>query len=125
MQYRSSTAGTYTTLTPPQVNKLRHLTLVSLASHKRVLSYSVLLDKLDLQDGGSTSLNASASGPSSHMSARDIRNLEDIIIDAIYAGILSARLNQRQQQLEVESVLGRDVQGIQEIEKLSSVLKEW
>ncbi|UZJ54663.1 hypothetical protein CBS101457_003983 [Exobasidium rhododendri] len=122
-QYRTSAPGTFALLTQVQLNKLRQLTLVSLASRSRALSYSTLIRSLGLS--GSSEADSSAPGPSSHISARDIRALEDLIIEAIYAGILSARLDQREQRVEVESVLGRDVRGIGEIEKMSSVLEEW
>jgi COP9 signalosome complex subunit 7 len=121
--YRSSLPGTFTDLTQVQLNKLRHLTLVTLASRSRVLSYSSLVASLAVKD--TEGEEASAPGPSSHLSARDIRALEDIIIDAIYAGIFSARLDQRKQRVEVESIMGRDVKGTEEIEHIASVLKQW
>ena len=38
-----------------------------------------------------------------------IRALEDLLIEAIYADLLVGRINQRDQVLEVDSVIGRDV----------------
>lgn len=38
-----------------------------------------------------------------------IRQLEDLIIEALYADLLKARINQKRQVLEVDSVIGRDV----------------
>ena len=119
-QYQSSPPGTFPTLTQSQLNKLRHLTLVSLASQSRVLPYSLLMQSLGLQGAA----DASRGEPSSKMSASDIRALEDIIIDAIYTGILSARLDQRWQRVEVESVMGRDVRA-EAVGSLSSSLEEW
>lgn len=122
MLYKASRAsGTFPTLSTNHLNKLRHLTLVSLASRSRVLQYSSLIRDLDLHDTNSIS----SGGPSSHISAKDIRALEDIIIDAIYAGILSARLDQRKQRVEVESVMGRDVKGEKQVGELSTILEQW
>lgn len=38
-----------------------------------------------------------------------IRQLEDLIIEALYSDLLQARINQKRQVLEVDSVVGRDV----------------
>lgn len=38
-----------------------------------------------------------------------IRELEDLIIEALYSDLLKARINQKRQLLEVDSVIGRDV----------------
>ncbi|KAF8885589.1 hypothetical protein BD779DRAFT_1662842 [Infundibulicybe gibba] len=75
-------------LTPAQLTKLKHLSLVSLASHRRILPYA--------------DLTASLAMPS-------IRELEDLIIDAIYLDVLRGKLDQRAQQLEVEYTMGRDL----------------
>ena len=39
-----------------------------------------------------------------------IRELEDLIIDGIYLDLIGGKLDQKYQQLEVEYVLGRDVE---------------
>lgn len=38
-----------------------------------------------------------------------VRKLEDLIIEALYSDLLKARINQKRQVLEVDSVVGRDV----------------
>lgn len=86
------------------------------------MPYLEVIQALYLHSNGTDSTSG---GPSSHMTAKDIRVLEDIIIDAIYAGLLSARLDQRKQRIEVESVMGRDIKGVEEIGKLSNVLEDW
>lgn len=126
IQYKAAPPGTFPTLSPNHLNKLRQLTLVSLASRSRVLSYSTLVQHLNLQsEVGAGSVAGSSSGRTFTLSARDIRALEDVIIEGIYAGILSARLDQRKQRVEVESVMGRDVTSVQDVEKMSSILQEW
>lgn len=39
-----------------------------------------------------------------------IRDLEDLIIDAIYLDILRGKLDQKEQQLEIEYTMGRDLE---------------
>lgn len=40
------------------------------------------------------------------------RELEDLIIEALYSDLLKARINQKRQLLEVDSVVGRDVKPV-------------
>ncbi|XP_078032863.1 COP9 signalosome subunit 7 isoform X3 [Augochlora pura] len=76
-------------LTPTQKKKLQHLTIVTLATKSRCIPYSVLLDELDI---------------------KNVRDLEDLIIEAIYADIIHGKLDQKNSQLEVDYAgLGRDV----------------
>lgn len=52
-------------LTPVMDRKLKHLTILTLATQKKTLPYDDLMNELDL---------------------KNVRHLEDIIIEAIYAG---------------------------------------
>ncbi|KAF8584977.1 hypothetical protein K439DRAFT_1653076 [Ramaria rubella] len=78
----------YPSLNAAQIAKLKHLSLASFALQKRVLPYAMLQSSLDL--------------PS-------IRALEDVIIDAIYLDIIRGKLDQKQQEFQVEWVMGRDL----------------
>jgi len=53
-----------------------------------------------------------------------VRELEDLIIEAIYAGIIQGRIDQRQQQIEIHYAIGRDVQA-KEIDTLMQTLLAW
>ena len=53
-----------------------------------------------------------------------IRELEDLIIDAIYLDILRGKLDQKEQQLEVEYTMGRDLEP-GKVENLLAALKGW
>ena len=53
-----------------------------------------------------------------------IRELEDLIIDGIYLDLISGRLDQKYQQLEVEYALGRDVEE-EKVSVLLDSLREW
>ncbi|KAF7385452.1 hypothetical protein HZH68_013882 [Vespula germanica] len=76
-------------LTPTQKKKLQHLTIVTLATKSKCIPYSVLLEELDI---------------------KNVRDLEDLIIEAIYADIIHGKLDQKNSQLEVDYAgLGRDV----------------
>ncbi|KZC14081.1 COP9 signalosome complex subunit 7 [Dufourea novaeangliae] len=76
-------------LTPIQKKKLQHLTIVTLATKSRCIPYSVLLEELDI---------------------KNVRDLEDLIIEAVYADIIHGKLDQKNSQLEVDYAgLGRDV----------------
>ncbi|KZT64026.1 hypothetical protein DAEQUDRAFT_733166 [Daedalea quercina L-15889] len=90
-------------LNQAQVTKLKHLSLVSLAMESRKLPYRQLLEQLEMPT---------------------IRELEDLIIDAIYLDIIRGKLDQKEQQFDVEYTMGRDVEP-GKIEALLSSLKNW
>ncbi|KAG8939036.1 hypothetical protein FRC00_014239, partial [Tulasnella sp. 408] len=53
-----------------------------------------------------------------------LRELEDLIIDAMYQDVLKGRLDQKEQQLELEYTMGRDIRPGQ-LEQLLAALKSW
>lgn len=53
-----------------------------------------------------------------------IRELEDLFIDAIYLDILRGKLDQKEQQLEIEYTMGRDLEP-GKLEKLLEALQNW
>lgn len=53
-----------------------------------------------------------------------IRELEDLIIDAIYLDILRGKLDQKESQLEVEYTMGRDLES-GKIESVLAALQDW
>lgn len=53
-----------------------------------------------------------------------IRDLEDLIIDAIYLDILRGKLDQKEQQLEIEYTMGRDLEP-GKVESVLSALQNW
>ncbi|KZV89066.1 hypothetical protein EXIGLDRAFT_722005 [Exidia glandulosa HHB12029] len=90
-------------LNAAQTTKLKCLSLVALASRTRLLPYATLQRSLDIPT---------------------IRELEHLIIDAIYQDLLSGKLDQRHQRLEVSSVVGRDLPP-GELQGVLDALKEW
>ena len=68
--------------------KLRLLTVVSLAETSKVLAYSLLMTELGLTT---------------------IRELEDLVIEGISAGVVQGKLDQKSSHFEVDYVIGRDI----------------
>jgi len=91
-------------LSPLQVKKLQQLTIVTLAAANKVIPYTVLQQQLDMPVG--------------------LRELEDLIIDAIYQGIVQGKLDQKSQQFEVESAMGRDLKP-ETLDSMIEVLANW
>lgn len=91
-------------LTDAQSQKLRQLTLLTLATSPSTLSYTYLLAALSL--------------PS-------IRALEDLIISNIYAGLLSAKLDTLAKRMDVSSVAPlRDLRP-DSVPQMVAVLEDW
>ncbi|NIG61244.1 COP9 signalosome complex subunit 7a isoform 1 [Pontoporia blainvillei] len=89
-------------LTEAQKNKLRHLSVVTLAAKVKCIPYAVLLEALAL---------------------RNVRQLEDLVIEAVYADVLRGSLDQRNQRLEVDYSIGRDIQR-QDLSAIARTLQE-
>jgi len=93
----------YPELTPAMINKLRHLTIVSLATKDKCIPYSKLLKELDM---------------------KNLRELEDLIIDVIYADIVRGKLDQKNNRLEVDYTVGRDIKPT-DVDIVIQVLQDW
>lgn len=90
-------------LTPNQELKLKKLTIVSLSSERRTIPYNDLLRQLDINN---------------------VRELEDLIIDCIYQGIIKGRLDQKSSHLEIDFAIGRDLRPGQ-LETMMETLINW
>ncbi|KAG8765706.1 hypothetical protein FRC12_007353 [Ceratobasidium sp. 428] len=98
-------SGSLPQLNPAQSTKLKQLSIVSLAEQSRILSYSDLLTYLDIAS---------------------VRQLEDLIIDAMYQDVLKGKLDQKEGRLEIEYTIGRDLEPNQaSLEQLLSKLQDW
>ena len=53
-----------------------------------------------------------------------VRELEDLIIEAIYQDVIKGKLDQKRKQLEIEYTMGRDLRPGQ-IDKMLEVLGAW
>ena len=83
--------------------KLRHLSIITLAGTSRVISYDTLADYLDI---------------------RNVRHLEDLIIEAFYADVIKGKLDQLNNQLQIEFAIGRDVTD-EQIDAIINCLDNW
>ncbi len=99
----SKNKANYPDLTSNSTTKLRHLSIISLASGCRTISYSVLCESLGIEN---------------------IRQLEDLIIEAFYANIVKGKLDQANNQLEVDFTIGRDLTET-DVDKMLTSLGSW
>lgn len=90
-------------LTPAMKKKLQHLTIVTLAIKSKCIPYARLLDELHI---------------------KNVRDLEDLIIEAIYADIIHGKLDQKNSQLEVDYAIGRDIKE-EDVTDIVGTLQEW
>ena len=58
------------------------------------------------------------------MEMRNLRELEDLIIEAVYTDIIQGKLDQRNQLLEVDFCIGRDIRK-KDINNIVKTLHEW
>lgn len=72
----------------PELTKLKQLTVATLASQHKTLPYDLLLRDLDLNN---------------------VRELEDLIIDCVYHGLIDAKIDQYERVLHVSYAMGRDL----------------
>lgn len=93
----------YLELTPAMKKKLQHLTIVTMAIRTKCIPYNDLLEELGI---------------------KNVRDLEDLIIEAIYADIIHGKLDQKNSQLEIDYALGRDIRP-DDVSKIAATLQEW
>lgn len=90
-------------LTDVEKKKLQHLTIVTLATKMKCIPYGLLLLELDI---------------------KNVRDLEDLIIEAVYADIIHGKLDQKNSQLEVDYAIGRDTRDA-DLGIIISTLQDW
>jgi COP9 signalosome complex subunit 7 len=90
-------------LSAPLQKKLKQLSIVALASTQKSLPYSLLLTQLDIGN---------------------VRELEDLVIECIYAGIIKGKLDQKEQRFQVDWTMGRDIRPGQ-LQEMIKILNLW
>ncbi|KND03258.1 uncharacterized protein SPPG_02310 [Spizellomyces punctatus DAOM BR117] len=100
--YRAN-AASLPPLNDAQLKKLKHLSIVTLSGDNRTLNYDLLLQYLDIPN---------------------VRELEDLIIDAIYQDLIRGKLDQQKKCLDVEYAMGRDLRPGQ-ADRILVVLGAW
>ncbi|CAM9408530.1 unnamed protein product [Phaeothamnion confervicola] len=104
--YRRKTAalgGALPALTDAQREKLRMLTIVSLGRSQKTVKYAELQRMLDIDN---------------------VRQLEDIVIETIYAGLIQGKLDQHAALLKVKYAMARDVRQ-EDLPALAARLEAW
>merc|ERR1719334_1991086 len=99
----AESAGSLPELTSLMTRKLRLLTVVSLAEQNKLLPYNLLMSELDITT---------------------VRELEDLVIEGISAGVVLGKLDQKSSCFEVDFVIGRDIRKI-DISSIVGVLSAW
>ncbi|KAJ3134093.1 COP9 signalosome complex subunit 7a [Physocladia obscura] len=107
---------------PPQLNKLKQLSIMAFAQSPKVKSYSIslifhLINGRILQTIPYSTLQ-------SYLNIPNIRDLEDLIIDAIYLGIVDGKLDQKNLCLSIKKAIGRDLKPGQDA-ILFNILNKW
>ena len=97
------TAGDLPTLTEAQAIKLKHLSIVTMSETSRILAYEHLMTALDIPN---------------------VRQLEDLVIEATYAGVIKAKLDQKKKELQVHQSMGRDLAPGQ-LDNMLATLTAW
>ncbi|XP_050436570.1 COP9 signalosome complex subunit 7b [Adelges cooleyi] len=90
-------------LSTSQIKKLKYLTIVTLANKMKRIPYDVLLKELNVNN---------------------VRDLEDLIIEAIYSDVVAGELDQQSGYLEVDWTVGRDV-APNDIDTMIDTLQQW
>ncbi|KAF9365873.1 hypothetical protein BGX34_007822 [Mortierella sp. NVP85] len=90
-------------ITDAQKSKLQQLSIVTLSERVRAIPYKDLLEYLEISN---------------------VRQLEDLIMDAIYQNVINANLDQKLKLVEVHSAMGRDLRPGQ-AQVMLKVLEEW
>lgn len=93
----------YPPLSDTAVTKLRHLTLVSMATGQKSILLSTLGKELGLEA---------------------TRDLEDLIIEAMYTDIIHGHLDQKNGVLEVDYSIGRDIKP-EDLPAIVNTLQSW
>merc|ERR1719422_445068 len=99
----AESAGSLPEMTDLMTRKLRLLTVVSLAEQNKLLPYNLLMSELDITT---------------------VRELEDLVIEGISAGVVLGKLDQKSSCFEVDFVIGRDIRKI-DMGNIVSVLTAW
>jgi COP9 signalosome complex subunit 7 len=85
------------------LTKLKLLTIVTFAAQRKILPYDILQKELDISN---------------------VRDLEDMIIDCCYQGLIKGKLDQKKGAFEVASSIGRDI-GPQDVDEMIKKLQNW
>ena len=90
-------------LSEAQATKLKMLSVVTLSTKSKIISYDALMRELEISS---------------------VREVEDLLIRCIYGGLLEGKLDQQLKQLSVHACAGRDIHPA-EISAMLETLANW
>lgn len=96
-------AGSLPPLVADQILKLKQLTVLTLAETSKVLPYDHLMQELDVTN---------------------VRELEDFLIECMYAGIVRGKLDQYRRCFQVQFAAGRDLRP-EQLGSMIQTLNNW
>lgn len=85
-----------------QSKKLKMMTLATLGAHDSILKYKQIESQLSI----------------------GIDEVEAIVVDAVYEGLLTGKLDSKRQLIEVDAVYGRDV-SFERLDEIGNLLEQW
>lgn len=108
------------------MTKLKQLTIVSYAAHQKVRS---CFDRgACIRPGTKTWLSQrqilSYRQLMADLDVSNVRELEDMIIECIYADLIAAKLDQKAMSVEVQHAIARDVQS-SDISAMTATIDAW
>jgi len=86
-----------------QAKKLKKLTVVTLCSQSKALPYETLMRELEVSS---------------------VRQVEDLLIECLYEGLIQGKLDQSASQLDVHYCIGRDIHP-SEVNAMCDLLTNW
>jgi COP9 signalosome complex subunit 7 len=101
-QYQANKSA-FGALLPVQERKLRQLSIVSLSARQKHISYSDLQEELGIFD---------------------MRELEDLLLDTMYQGLIEGKLDAKNELLRVDFAISRDVRD-KDLADVVRVLEAW
>jgi len=101
--YKNGGECKYGTLNATQIKKLKMLTIASLGAKSSEITYDKLMKALDMNN---------------------VRDIEDLILDTIYEGLIFAKLDQNAKIVQIDFAMGRDVKP-EQLKEMQLVLANW
>eukprot|EP01091_Cochliopodium_minus_P009899 TRINITY_DN253_c0_g1_i1.p1 TRINITY_DN253_c0_g1~~TRINITY_DN253_c0_g1_i1.p1 ORF type:complete len:254 (+),score=90.96 TRINITY_DN253_c0_g1_i1:59-820(+) len=101
--FKNGGESKYGALNPTQTKKLKMLTVAAFGAKSSEITYDRIQKALDLNN---------------------VRELEDLILDSIYEGLIFAKLDQSEKIVQIDFAIGRDVK-IDQIKEMQIVLQTW
>jgi len=101
--FKNGGENKYGKLNDTQIKKLKMLTIATFGAKSSEITYDKLQKALDM---------------------KNVRDIEDLILDTIYEGIINAKLDQNAKIVKIDYAMGRDVK-LEQLKEMQLVLNVW